>query len=139
MHIPSSLPAHNKPAVEDINTDDKPVAQESVDIIKLFEKFGRSKKVLETCLGLFYDEVPALLSTIEGAVNCRNAAEMQVACHNLRASLVIMEMTVAAAIATEIEKLSSENNFNEIDIFLPALKKEVANATGCINKMLQML
>jgi len=107
-----------------------------VDIEELIQKLGGSKKVLSSCMNIFHQEVPSLLSKIEMAINQKNSEEIQSASHGLRSALLTMEMHAASVIAEKIEFLAEEEDFTEIKKLQSSLKTEIQEAVNYIGSVL---
>jgi CheY-like chemotaxis protein len=115
---------------------DNTVVDLRVDLEELLEKLGGNKKTLSSCLKLFRQETASLLSNIDTALEERNNQELKIACHDLRGSLLTMEMQAALVIATKIGTAATENKFDKIKDLLPSLKLQIKEAVNCIENIL---
>ena len=127
---------NNRPITSGYTIPGDLAKEELPQLEKLMERLGGSKKMISTCLSLFLEEVPAMLSKIDIANASRDMKTVKDACHELRGSLVTMEMRKAGKIAARIEVLAGYEKSDEIGNLLPTLKKEINNAVDKIRSIL---
>ena len=108
----------------------------SVDLKILLEKLNGNRDLISRCLSLFQKETPVLLRSIETALDQHNFTEIKKACHNLRGSLMTMEMHPASGSALEIERLAEKRETGKTYYLLELLNTEIKKAVSTLDHFL---
>jgi len=104
----------------------------SVDLETLVDKLGGNHELIIHCLEIFKADAPKLLKTVRNGLENENGKESKNSCHGLRGMLLTLEMHKAAAIASAMETLILEKNFETCQALLLSLENEINAAVNFI-------
>jgi HPt (histidine-containing phosphotransfer) domain-containing protein len=102
------------------------------DCGELFERVDNDCELLRDIIGIFKQEFPRLLQTLEEAVQARDTKRVAIAAHTLKGMLSNLAASQAAATAARLEQLGRQGDSSE-------LEKVFATFKGDTNELLLLL
>jgi HPt (histidine-containing phosphotransfer) domain-containing protein len=102
------------------------------DCGELFERVDNDCELLRDIIGIFKQEFPRLLQTLEDAVQAQDTKRVAIVAHTLKGMLSNLAASQAAATAARLEQLGRQGDSSE-------LEKVFATFKGDTNELLLLL
>lgn len=102
------------------------------DCGELFERVDNDCELLRDIIGIFKQEFPRLLQTLEEAVQAQDTKRVAIAAHTLKGMLSNLAASQAAATAARLEQLGRQGDSS-------GLERAFATFKGDTNELLPLL
>ena len=96
--------AEKQPEVRENKAELTQINEKALDALRALQRPGRPD-ILQKVVGLYLDNSPTLLQTLENAIDENMAAEVQVAAHSLKSSSANLGATELAALCKTLENM----------------------------------
>jgi len=97
----------------------------SFDREEMLERLGGDTELLADVLGVFLEECPRMMQEIRAAVDQGDSMSVRRAAHSIKGALLNISAGPAAAEATHLEQLGSEERLAETADVLDQLQSEI--------------
>ena len=97
-----------------------------------WDRVEGNKELLREIIGLFFDEIPGLLSTIQESVVGRNAKGMERAAHTVKGAVDTFGAKGAHDAALRLEVMGHRRDFTHIEEAYAELEKEITRLGGTL-------
>jgi HPt (histidine-containing phosphotransfer) domain-containing protein len=104
---------------------DRP-AQATVNLDELLIRVENDRALLCELIGIFKEEFPRLLLSLQNAVAIGDMKNVEAKSHALKGMLAGLSVTRASEIASELEQMAREGETLELNDSLTLLEREVA-------------
>jgi HPt (histidine-containing phosphotransfer) domain-containing protein len=103
----------------------QPVQATPFDHEEMLERLGGDTELLDDVLVVFLEECPKMLEQVRGAVDEGDPMSVRRAAHSMKGALLNISAGPAAAEATQLELLGSEERLAESAAVLKRLQQEL--------------
>jgi len=108
---------------------------ETFDSAALWERVNRDMELLRDLVDLFAEQSPALLDSIEAAIEQGSFADLQKSSHKLKGSLLQFSASQAAPIAAMLEEMGKNKRLEGAKQALVRLRAEIARLLPALHEM----
>jgi len=92
---------------------------------EMLERLGGDTELLDDVLQVFLEECPRMMDEVRGAIDEGNPKSVRRAAHSMRGALLNISAAPAAAEASRLEALGSEERLGEGAPILERLQQEI--------------
>ena len=105
----------------------------AVNLIELLERLEDDHDLLCELIGIFKEDFPRILKSLQQAVACEDIKNVEVTSHALKGMLSGLSITRAATMASRIERMASAGEKSGLTDALTLLECEVATLLPELN------
>jgi len=121
------------PIEAEIDTPDQTAPTGSVfDRNAVLDRVEGDRELLQEIVGLFFDEIPGLLSAIQESVTRRDAKALARAAHTLKGAVSNLDAQEAFAAALRLEVLGHSGDLTNVEEAYAELEKAIIRLKGVL-------
>ena len=106
-----------------------------VDEAAVLERVDGDRELLGHLVGMFFDDTPKVMATLETGIAKADAATVGSAAHRLKGALLTLAANPAGEAALRLEKMGKVGDLSEAQIALDALRQELARLTPVLEAL----
>jgi HPt (histidine-containing phosphotransfer) domain-containing protein len=96
-----------------------------VNLDELLARVDNDYQLLSELIGIFKDELPRLLQSLQQSVACEDVKNVEVTSHTLKGMLSGLSATPAASVAARLEQMGREGDISGLSDAVTLLEREI--------------
>lgn len=106
-----------------------------VDEAAVLERVDGDRELLGHLVGMFFDDTPKVMATLEGGIAAADPSIVGSAAHRLKGALLTLAANPAGEAALRLEKMGRGGDLTEAKTALDALRRELTRLTPVLEAL----